>query len=159
MRSGEGAGGGPRRQVVAVGRGGNTEGACPAETTAAPRGPMASCVAAAAGTFEAATLAAVIVYCTAAFMPIYRTATSATPAIRAMGMVRSGALISPLTMFRSFHPSYAHKAATSASMNPVMPPLAPAKWVEKLLQLPVAAVNPTMAIPAIMTTFRMVDAS
>jgi len=42
-------------------------------------------------------------------------ATVATPAISAIGMLRSGCLISPATMFRSFHPSYAHRAATSAA--------------------------------------------
>ncbi len=81
------------------------ESAIPMETNAAPHGPIAICVASDAGTFDPAMALAGITYCTAALIPMYSTATMATPVIRAMGMVRSGLRISPLTMFRSFQPS------------------------------------------------------
>src|ERR1035438_2447715 len=116
--------------------------AIPADTIAAPHSPTAIAVASDAGRGEAAMLAAGSTYCTAAFVNIYSTATMPTPAISAIGMVRSGRRISPLTMFRSFHPSYAHKAATSAAMKPATPPVAPVKCVPKLRHVPLAAVNP-----------------
>ena len=94
--------------------------------------PITSATASEAGRGEAAIALAGSTYCTPAFTSTYNTPTVATPAISAIGIFRSGRFTSPATMFRSFHPSYAHSAATSAAMKPAIPPLAPVNVVAKL---------------------------
>src|SRR4051812_48521880 len=86
--------------------------------TAALAGPSTILVITETADFEAASSCAGITYCTAAFINMYRTPTTAIPAINPQGMFFCGSLISPATIVRSFHPSYAHNAATRAIMNP-----------------------------------------
>src|ERR1019366_6221142 len=74
-----------------------------------------------------------------------------------MGILRPGLRTSPLTIFRSFHPSYAQRAAISAAMNPAKPPVAPGKIVEKLRHVPLAALNPSRAIARMIAIFTTVN--
>ena len=60
-------------------------------------------------------------------------------------------------MFRSFHPSYAQSAATSAAMNPANPPFAPEKMVAKLCHVPSDAVNASSAMATMITIFSTVN--
>src|SRR5690242_20684280 len=110
--------------------------AIPADTTAAPAAPSAIAVASLAGLGEAAIALAGITYWTAAFTAMYSAATTATPLISATGKLRCGLRISPETLVTMFQPSYAHKAATSAAINPAIPPFAPAKLPLKFAHEP-----------------------
>ena len=83
----------------------------------------------------------------------------ATPAISAIGMLRSGSRISPETMFRSFQPSYAQSAATNAAINPAIPPAAPEYVPAKFRHVPEAYVKPMNTIPRMIPIFSTVNTS
>src|SRR5437016_2324706 len=86
--------------------------------TAALAGPSTMRVMTETALFDAANSGAGNTYSTAAFISMYSTPTMPMPAINPQGIFFCGSRISPATIVRSFQPSYAQSAATSAIMKP-----------------------------------------
>src|SRR3984957_15894978 len=98
--------------------------AMPAETMLAPQCPIINATASEAGRGDAAITLAGNTYCTPAFTRMYNTPTVPKHESRGQRSFFSGYFTKPATILRTFHPLYAHRAATSAAMNPAIPPLA-----------------------------------